>query len=413
MRTFTPGRQWRPIIVIAVPFTLLDAFLLLTDDRWIGEFGWTVDWANGGLYLASSLLAGLSALVTVSYLGGARLLVSVSRVGVLRLVGSLWLWTTSIALTCHAAVVGVALIVSATARPSDAVLPAAFGYAILSSPLATAAGVAFAAMIRSVIAAPVALAVAYLGSYAAALGTLQLPVMVGGQFTTMAGLAYDSHALVQYWLRTVGFVVLLGVLATAWMAPRRTRLVSVIGAVAGAGIVASAALLPVAPDRITVGDTPRLICAQGTPTVCVAAGHTRRLAELQRHITTAVQPMIAAGIPVVGRLEERPPIEPVDADAGVLDLPSSDLNALHVAAEGYADAVTLPRDCADYRHASPATDDLLKVHAALAAWLLGRLDGGATSQAARLPDSWARGAYADLRECKVESATLDALPTWP
>lgn len=165
------------------------------------------------------------------------------------------------------------------------------------------------------------------------------------------------------------------------------------------------------PERLRVApDAVPLICTGVEPEVCVARGHDRGLDRIREGVASAQAVLAAAGVVVSPRLEERSPQAPV-RDAGVLELPSSDLNLADFSSDQYAHAVVVPTDCPAFASdPTPASDDLLALQAALATWVASRLDGSlvpADDRIARRPAEWARAAYSALLSCTAEPPLLE------
>jgi hypothetical protein len=393
-------------------FVLLDGFVLVTDLRWVGELGWTVDWANAGLFVSACLLAGLVAFVSNPYFasGFRRVAQADSGIARVRLFASVWLRNLVLGVAGHAVVVGVALVVTATTAPTDALQPLAFVYALLPILIFVSLGTLASAYAPNPLVSVLVIGLAYLLSYNAASAGLQLPLVVGGDEAGMVGLEFSaSSALI--WAGVA--LAITGILFVAGLFVTLARRSSI-----AAGITVLACLVAFAgptvagielPSRVQTTGTPlALVCAGAAPRVCVARGHTRQLAAIARHVEEATVPFRQAGVNFTGvTLEEQG--ETYVPGKAILDLSSSDLNLADFAERDYVQALTRPRDCAvlwgaGSVHATSSTR-LLDLANALTDWAYARLSPDGRDQPnSHHGDAWALRAYTALAHCSVSSA---------
>ncbi|HEY4269357.1 MAG TPA: hypothetical protein VGM94_14335 [Galbitalea sp.] len=400
-------------------FVLLDGFVLVTDLRWVGELGWTVDWANAGLFVSASLLAGLVAFVSNPFFASGFRQVAQADSGIarVRLFASVWLRNLVLGLAGHAVVVGVALAITASTGPTDAILPLAFVYALLPIVIFVTLGTLASAYAPSPLVSVLVVGLAYLLSYNAASAGLQLPLVVGGEEAGMVGLEFStSSALV--WAG-VAFAI-TGILFVAGLLVALARRSSI-----AAGVTVLACLVAFAgptlaglhlPSRVeTTGRPLALVCAGSAPRVCVARGHTRQLTRIAGRVDEATVPFRQAGVDFTGvSLEEQG--DSYVPGKGILDLSSSDLDLGDFAGRDYVQALTKPRDCAalwgdrigngagDGRSATSSTR-LLDLADALTDWGYARLSpAGRTEPNSHHDDAWAHLAYTALAHCSVSSS---------
>jgi hypothetical protein len=412
MRHLFRGTVTRSFGIPFALFVLLDGFVLVTDLRWVGELGWTVDWANAGLFVSSCLLAGLVAFVSNPYFtsGFRQVIQAGSGASRVRLFASVWLRNLALGLAGHALVVGVALVVTASTGPTDAILPLAFVYSLLPILIFVSLGTLASAYAPNPLIAVLVIGLAYLLSYNAASAGLQLPLVVGGDEAGMVGLEFSTSSAV-IWAGVA--LAITGILFVAGLLVSLARRSSI-----AAGVTVLACLVAFVgptiagvqlPSRVaTTGKPLALVCAGSAPRVCVARGHTRQLTAIARHVEEATVPFRQAGVNFTGvRLEEQGDTY-VPGEA-ILDLSSSDLNLGDFTLRDYVQALTRPRDCAALWGAggvsSTSSTRLLDLAEALADWAYARLSpDGRDEPNSHHNDAWALRAYTALAHCRVSAA---------
>jgi hypothetical protein len=390
-------------ILPAMLFAISDGFILFTDQRWVGEYGWTPEWANAGLYLGCCLLAPLVAFGSNPYLvPGYRKLVARRANAKARLIMSVWLRGLTIGLAGHALVLAVAIVMSTAAGATDSLHWEPFVYALLPIVLFTSLGVLFSSFVPHPFGSAVLLAFTYFVSYNIATGALALPTMIGGQNVTMVGLGYGGEALAVYSALAICSSVVL-------MAGGILTLVSARGVLVAASFTVCLAVALVGPSlivhqlpgRLALSNVPIAHrCAGSRPVICVALGHTRNLDVIARRVDRAARPLALAGIRLAGaRLIEVDPGQ-VRGTAGVLELPTSDLNLVDFTARQYGAALTRPTDCAAYYGGIEGSkqSDLLALANQLTDWLV----EAPQKQHAALAK--ARGIYRALKVCDPSAA---------
>jgi hypothetical protein len=393
-------------------FVVLDGFVLVTDLRWVGELGWSVDWANGGLFVSASLLAGLVAFVSNPYFssGFRRVAQADSGLARVRLFASVWLRNLVLGLAGHAVVVGIALVVTASTGPTDSVLPLAFVYSLLPILIFVSLGTLASAYAPNPLVAVLVVGLAYLLSYNAASAGLQLPIVVGGAEAGMVGLEYSPSSAV-IWAGIA--LAITGILFAAGLLVALARRSSV-----AAGITVLACLVAFVgpsvaglrlPGQVeTTGKPLALVCAGSAPQVCVARGHTRQLGAIAQHVKDATAPFRQAGVDFSGvRLEEQG--DKFVPGKAILDLSSSDLNLGDFSLRDYVQALTRPRDCAalwgDRSASATSSNRIVELVEATTDWGYARLSpDGRDEPNSHHSDAWALRAYTALAHCRVSTA---------
>ena len=400
---------------VGIPFTLfvlLDGFILVTDLRWVGELGWTIEWANAGLFLSSSLLAGIAAFLSNPYFSPAfrHVMQAGSRPARARLFCSIWLRNLCLGVVGHAVVVGVALLATAVTGPTDAILPLAFLYSLLPILVFVSLGTLAGAYAPHPVVAALVLGLAYLISYNAATGVLQLPIVVGDQTAGMVGLEYTPSTAVLWSgvaFAMAGVLFCAGLLVTL---QRRGGIATgiVVLACLAAFVGPSIAGLHL-PGRVeTTGRAISRVCAGSAPRVCLARGHTRNLATIARRVDAAAAPLRAAGVTFAGVRLDEPGLAYAPGTA-ILSMSPADLNLADFSTRDYAKALTEPADCAAFWGTgavqSTSAVRLLSLSEALTDWIYARLDrAGRDSANADHDDAWAKQAYSALAGCRVSAA---------
>ncbi|ROS33751.1 hypothetical protein [Curtobacterium sp. PhB78] len=376
-------------------FLAADGFLLFTDRRWVGELTWAVEWANGGLYLSSSLLAALVVFSSRHLLGGGSLVVlgATGWAGRIRHLGAIWTKSVLFGVSAHAVVCAVALTWTLVEGTTDRLAWQPFVYALLPIAYAATLGLLIAVFVPSIVGAALALVLAYVLAYMAATGALQIPVVVGGITGSMVGIDYSNVVLMQYVASTAlivglgicGALIIMGVRSSAgqpWTFAAALVLAVIIPSV----------LLPVFPDRGGASDrTAKYECAGEMPQVCVLPGHTTRLTELSHKVRDSARPLVRVGVNVDGMVLKEERLGAHAPTSGrTLMLDTSRLNQADFSPEEIASALAQPGDC--YASAESANRVRLEqLSYELTTWIA---RGGSGRSGA-----WARNAFESLDSC--------------
>jgi hypothetical protein len=401
--------ELKSMVIPTLIFIAVDSVTLLSDRRWVGELGWTLEWANAGLYLASMVLAATSAYLSAPHLDDSfRTALQVRGViasSVLFLTA--WLRGLLVGLAGHGIVLGGALLWTASTSPTDAIRAESFVYALPPLLIFSALGAFVGIFFGRILAAGVAAALAFFLSYNAALSALSLPVMVGGYFATMTDVDYIPGQS-QLFLASAAIIAVTiacaGVLALRGRGQR----------VATAGAVLIVALGVTVPSFTTADHVNRVeaktepisyVCDDDADLrVCVSAGHTTQLDAIADGVRTAAEPLRQAGAALPDELRETSLNSP-DGDWGVLDIPGSDLNSTPLSDINFASAVTAPSVC------NHQTNDLGLIKVGLTDWVAAQLDPASATPATERSDAWVQAAYTSLRDCTVDGSLVEGSGT--
>jgi hypothetical protein len=275
-------------VVVAVVYTLAKPAY------WVGEWGWTVNWATGLVILLGPAVAGVAAMEAARWRDAERSFVAAGEFG-RHLVGTwLALLVPAIVVFClHALVL---LAVSASRHPTDALQPwfALLGVGQLG--VAAAVGMLLSHLFRPWVAVPLAVPTMY------AVEILPKPAFVpdvlvpGASTGSVAGNVVNPAALAAQ----VAFQVLIALTVLSLCATFRRRgpgrpLRAPVAAAAGA-VLAAAGCHAVGAVADPYVARPTWSCAGAVPRVCLLDGNTAYLSEW------AVAMQQAARVPAISRL---------------------------------------------------------------------------------------------------------------
>lgn len=372
-------RSWsRDLLPGMVVFVLVDAAFLVTDLRWPGELAWTADWAQGGLFIAGAVLAGVVALSASQVLSPAALGVTTGGDGraQARALGGLVARTSGWALVAHALVLVLALGITAAARPTDSLDVPYLLTAILPIVFYCAVGALAGALTSNrVVAALLAVGVVILVSYLGLFDVLPRALEVGGDIGTRVGWQYDWRVLIAK--QVVVLVYVLGLLVSAWLVVRDRRAAAAWTGVATlvAAVLAGSVLSANDPRFVPRPDPVPALCSEGEPTVCLLEGHTRALDTFAEQLRDMLAPLVAVGADLPDRYEEPQPHGPLPPGIGAISvLNSGTLNSGAYTAEDLARAAAQPEDCPSLYGEVPP-DALMEAQTELRAWLEYRATG--------------------------------------
>lgn len=398
----------RTSLVCGAVIAAAELAVVFTRAGWIGFLGYTPEWANAGLFLASPLIAGASAFIGRAYLSSEVIALTGARTfwGASRVIVAAWVRVLVVALASHGLVMLIALGVSLAFGPSGQVPWQPFAYAVLPIVVACAIGVALGAVLPHLWSAALTVVVTYGIWYVTAATDGALPVQTGGATISLAGLGYSTTTLVTLLVSAV--IVTTAFLSVAVAAIRWQAFTKSALALAAAVLCVTVAGTLVGArtdlDRFEVVREVEYSCTGSAPQICLAEAHSARLDETARRVDAAAAPLRGAGVDlsdVVLREEDGNALPGPD---GVLLLPFSRLNGLDASDADYAHSLLRPTSCEDY-FASEMTsglDLLLTAAQILGDWLDSHVEGGDS----QLRDDQARELYAGLRKCSVTEASL-------
>jgi hypothetical protein len=401
----------RPAIFTALAFGAADILVVFTRTGWIGFLGYTPEWANAGLYVASPLVAGAAAFLCRGYFtpevvaitGGPRL-ASATRAAVVA-----WLRVLTLALVTHLVVMLIALAVTIAFGASGTLGWEPFGYAFAPLAMACAIGIALSAAFPHVWAAVLAVLVTYAVWYLSATTESLVPVNVGGATISLAGLSYRSEALVAS--ATAAFAVTAAFLTIAVAAIRLRSFavgVTVFTFTTVFVVIAGSALGAHFPiERFEASEPGPFACAGAAPRVCLTSAHRARLEEIAREVESAGRLLTDAGVDLSGVvLREDVADGRPDAD-GVLLLPFGRLNGIDVGRGEYAHSLLRPTDCVEYYVPQPTLEleRLFDAAEAVGEWIDARVRGAMP----RLSEDQVRDLYEGLQACSVPARSLEGI----
>jgi hypothetical protein len=389
---------------------------------WLGEWGWTVDWATGLVILLGPVAAGTAAFRASSW-GATPLLVSGVR-GVWRHRVALWFTSWLLAMAVYLTSFVVLLAVTAATGPTDG-LEAQFGLLGAGQLLvATAFGTLLGHAANRVVSVPLALAAFYLWEVAPP-PTWFPPVLNPGASTgTPSGLGVDALALTAQLAVQVALALLL-ISLVGWLPLRGQRGVQYAVGLAGAlAVVAAFAGSAAANANSTVyRSSPAWRCAGEKPQVCLLLGNTRQLEAWASAMKSAAgHPRIRAlSLPAVFR--QPPPVpDPRYTGFGVLVVESSTINLDPPRADVLADSIASPENCPQYYATSGGNHGEIARYW-MSAWVRAQLTPGRGADGDPVMEAWmrdtppqhqvdlAREVYARLTSCTATDEYARTLPT--
>jgi len=399
----------RASLICLIVFASADLLVLFTRSTWIGFLGYTPEWANAGLYVASPLIAGASAFLTRVYLSPELVAITRGR-GLgpsIRTIASAWVRMVVLALIGHAAVMLIALLVSAFFGASGAIPWAPFVYAVMPISMACAIGVALAAIFPHVWSSGLAILTTYGLWYVVVISDAAIPANIGGATISLAGLQYRLSTLLI--LLAAAAVVTATFLTVAVLAVRRQSFprsltafavacfcLVLVGTVAG-GHTSGATFEP--------SQQVDFVCEGSAPRICLTVDHSARLSEVAAAVQRAAQPLRDAGVDMETLTLREGWGEGQAHPDGELLLGFGQLNGIGVTESDYAHALLQPASCADYfvEEPTPQLERLFTAAQLLAEWLDAKRAGTEPS----LTDDRARELYDALRACSVDEELVD------
>lgn len=398
----------RTAVVCALVIGVAELAVVFTRPGWIGFLGYTLEWSNAGLFLASPLIAGASAFIARTYLSPEVVAISGARTGrgATRVIVTAWLRVLVVALTSHGLVMLTALGVTAAFGPSGRVAWEPFAYAAMSIAMACAIGIALGAVLPHLWSAALAAVVTYAMWYLSATTDAALPVQVGGATISLAGLGYSP--------RTLGLLALSAVIVTTTflsvaVAALRWQAFTKSLVVFATAVLCVTVVGTLAGSRTDLGRFEALrevgySCAGTAPEICLAEVHTARLEETARRVDAAADPLRRAGVDLSDVVLREELGHSRSGTDGVLLLPLGQLNGIDASDSDYAHSLLRPTNCPVY-FAAEMTAELERLLAAaqlLGDWMGSRIEGTAP----QLQDAQVRQLYAGLRDCSVSEASL-------
>ncbi len=402
------GTRW-----YVLAFALVNASFLFTERRWVGERGWTLDWAAGGTFISGPLLAGLTCYLAYPLLNPvARRAFGLSRPGTaLRAVGVALARGVLVGWIGHGLTILGAVLATELTRPTDTYHLGFAAVCLVPLTFYAAIGVLAATVLGRTVAAVTATLASLVVGYLGLFGTLPNVLAVGGHVGSLVGYRYDTSVVLLSQSVVGAWTILVAAVTVAVV--HGHRLVRPTLAVCGAAaVLATVAALSAGVSMegrvVLAADPPPRVCDEGSPRVCLNAGHTRSLSTVARDLRTAHDALAASGADLPEVYAERPPERGLERGVGVIDLNPGSLNAARFDAYDYAFAVAVPGDCQAYRAERPP-EELLLVQQYVAAWVLRELTGEELLGPGTLDpitDEWMRLAVDDLRGCDVSPSTL-------
>jgi len=388
---------------------------------WLGEWGWTVDWATGLVVLLGPVTAAVAAFRASSWRGVPRLVHGVH--GVWRHRVAIWCTSWLPALVVYLLSFVVLLAVSAATGPTDD-LEAQFGLLGAGQLMVAAAfGTLLGHAANRVVSVPLALAAFYLWEVAPPPAWFPPVLNPGASTGSSSGLRIDAIALTAQLTVQLALTLLL-LAVVGWLPLRGPRRAQSVLAVASAAVtVAAFAGSALADANSTVLRlSPEWQCAGDQPQVCLLLGNTRHLGDWAAAVKSAgAHPSIKAlGIPTVFR--QPPPMpDPRYQGFGVLVVQST-VNLDPPRTDEIADSIAFPENCPQY-YATSGGDHGEVARFWMSAWIRAQLTPGRGGDGDPVMERWmrdtpqarqvelARQVYSHLRSCTATDEYARTLPT--
>lgn len=411
---------------LLLTFVLVDGITLVSDTRWIGEWNWTVEWLNGGLYLAGGALCAISTFIAIPYLkSGSTALFGAHRFRpALRLLLLVQMKPILIGLIGHGVILGIGLSVTASTHPTGTLSAGGFMYAVLPILFFSALGTVLAVYLPSLTGVVLSFAVAYILGYLAATLTISLPIVVGGTYVSMVGLKYEGLTLGASAVTTVALALSLTLLGSVLLVMRERPWGRTLGTSALVLLLVVPTILDLRYDEPVVesAESVPLVCDHGEPNVCVLEGHTRNLPLVSAKLRDAYNVMEVSGVERPITVSEKPAAGGVSSGTQQLALNASELNRANFSDSEYVESVVGVDHCLSQSvtsddsawgsntHSVPR--DLLDIQYYLVGWgvaALGGIPEPGNDLISHLDKAWARSAVSALVTCVPDPAILAAV----
>ncbi|WP_460627939.1 hypothetical protein [Intrasporangium mesophilum] len=394
---------------------------------WVGEWGWTVNWATGLVILLGPAVAGVAAMETARWRGAERTFVATGELP--RHLVATWLTVLAPAVLVFCVHALVLLAVSATRAPTDLLQP---WFALLGvGQLAVVAGVGMllGRLFRPWVAVPLAVPTMY------AVEILPKPpavpdVLVPGASTgSIAGLVVSPAALfAQLALQLMLAVTLV---ALCVMLPRRGsgRSLSAPAAAAACAGVVGAVLAARACHAFGALEDPYVArptwsCAGTAPRVCLLDGNTAYLAEWASAMHVASRSPGVSGLSLPSEFRQLPGRDDAKfAGFGVVVGEGGLINVTPPRLSDVAQSLSTPANCADY-YSDGSTNTGAVVRYWMSTWIANRIQPSTdlalgdpklarwvASTSTDEQDRFARDVYSRMKACTADDSFAATLPT--
>lgn len=396
-----------------VVLLLAELLVAFTRTTWIGFLGYTPEWANAGLYIASPLIAGIAAFVTRSYVTddfiavtGARRVTAASKVIV-----SAWARVVILALLAHALVMLTLIVVTLVFGASGAVHWEPFVYAVMPILMAAAIGTSLAAILPSLWSSAIAVVATYGIWYLLVINEAAVPVNIGGATIGLAGLSYDPIILAIMGLSAILVTALFLVVGVLAIRSRSlSRALWPFAAVAFAVILVGTIVgTQVGNAKFVSSGAPEFRCAGSAPQVCLTTDHDARLGEVAAGVDSVAGLLRDAGVDMTDVTLTETLVDSQPGEDGTLLMQFGQLNTIGTSREDYAQALLRPTTCAEYYTDKPtdALDRLFDGAGVVGQWLDAKMNDAETS----ITNAQVKALYTGLQECVIDSDILQSVPT--
>jgi len=385
---------------------------------WQGEWARSFDWAMGAVILVGPVAAGIAAYDAQAYFGRRWRTISgnLARTGrdLPLVVGATWWWASLAWVLCALVALGVAATTS-SGPPRIEAWACLEVFAILFA--TSALGAVVGLVVPHLVAAPLAVVVAFCGPILASwLGTDE-PFVYGGATATLVGLRYDKGVAVT--LLCLDLLVGALLVCAAVVRVRGVRLapIATMGAVGSFGVlIVIGVAAPSTANRYEPNPNVRFVCIDASPQICMAEATSRDMRAFDATARPMFRALVAAHATVPARYQQVVGGAGNPA-AGSIMLSDDDLTRGEVSATDVALSVARPADCPAY-YAEAAPHQALDAQAVIADWLLRRSGTGSARgwagatiddeiQAGGL-DTWVRRTFEQLSHCELSSVAPPA-----
>ena len=409
-------------VALAIYLVVAVSYTTAKPTYWLGEWGWTVNWATGLVILLAPSVAGVAALETARWRETERTLLGVDELPRHLVVTWLVVMVSAVAVfVLHGAVL---IAVSASRHPTDTLQPSFALLGIGQLGIAVGVGMLLGRLLRPWVAVPLAVPVMYLLEIVPKPAFVPDVLVPGASTGSIAGLVVDPPALVaQFAFQVMLAVTVVALCAVVGRRGRGRAVIAPVAALSGAVVAALACQVSGAVSDPYVA-RPAWTCAGSAPRVCLLRGNTAYLGEWASAMHGAAGASGVANLGVPDEFRQLPGRdEQTLTGFGIIVGNGGLLNVGPPSSVDVADSLSSPSNCHDHYLADSANRGAI-VRYWMSTWIthrispdpeLRRQDPALARWVAATPladqDRFARSVYARMKDCTADDAFASTLPT--
>lgn len=409
-------------VALAIYAVVAAVYTLAKPAYWVGEWGWTVNWATGLVILLGPAVAGVAAMETARWRSAEHGFVAAGEFP--RHIVATWLAILAPAVLVFGVHLAVLLAVSATRHPTDPLQP---WYALLGIGqlgVAAAVGMLLSHLFRPWVAVPLAVPTMYAVEILPKPASVPDVLVPGASTGSVAGNVVSPVALAAQLAFQVALAATFLALCATFRRRGPARPLVAPAAAAAAAVITALGCRAVGAVVDPYVARPTWSCAGAAPRVCLLDGNTAYLAEWAAAMHEAAGSPGVSGLGVPAEFRQLPGRDDARfAGYGVVVGEAGLLNVSPPRLSGVAQSLSTPSNCPGYYGDGSAntgavvrywmatwieyriqpSSDLRMGDPALAAWM--------SSTPTQDQERFARGVYTRMKACTADDSFAATLPT--